>query len=147
MSRGIHPAVLVDGGLGPALKTLARRASIPVEVDVRFERRLPAQIEAAAYYVASEALTNAVRHARASRVRVACDERDGVLQLTIRDDGVGGADPRKGSGLIGLHDRVDALGGSIDLSSAIGEGTSIVVELPLQPGATMPAAVPDEPAG
>jgi signal transduction histidine kinase len=105
---------------------------------------LPAPIEVAAYYVASEALTNAVRHAQASVVRVTLEERDDAFQLSIRDDGVGGADPAKGSGLIGLHDRVEALGGSIDLSSAVGEGTRIVIEFPLGPGPTMPATVLDE---
>jgi signal transduction histidine kinase len=144
MSRGIHPAILARGGLGPALRTLARRAPIPVEVDVRAETRLPEPIEVAAYYVASEALTNAVRHAQASVVRVTLEEQDGALKLSIRDDGVGGADHRKGSGLIGLHDRVEALGGSIDLSSAVGEGTLIVLEFPLRPGPTMPATVLDE---
>jgi PAS domain S-box-containing protein len=142
MSRGIHPAILAEGGLGPALRTLARRAPIPVEVDVRAETRLPAAVEVAAYYVTSEALTNAVRHAQASVVRVTLEEQDGAFRLAIRDDGVGGADPGKGSGLIGLHDRVEAVGGSIDLSSALGEGTLIVVEFPLQPGVTMPATVP-----
>jgi PAS domain S-box-containing protein len=145
MSRGIHPAILGKGGLGPALKTLARRAPIPVEVDVRAGTRFPAPVEAAAYYVASEALTNAVRHAQASVVRITLEERASGFQLSIRDDGAGGADPRKGSGLIGLHDRVEALGGSIDLSSALGEGTRIVVELPLRPAATMPTTVHDEP--
>jgi signal transduction histidine kinase len=144
IARGIHPAILAEGGLGPALKTLARRAQIPVKVEVRAETRLPAPIEVAAYYVASEALTNAVRHAQASVVRVTLEERDDAFQLSIRDDGVGGADPTKGSGLIGLHDRVEALGGSIDLSSAVGEGTLIVIEFPLGPGPTMPATVLDE---
>jgi PAS domain S-box-containing protein len=145
MSRGIHPAILAEGGLGPALKTLGRRAPIPVEVDVRAEKRLPEPIEVAAYYVASEALTNAVRYAQASVVHVTLEEQDGALRLSIRDDGVGGADPRKGSGLIGLHDRVETLGGSIDLSSAVGEGTLIVVEFPLQAGATMPTTGLDKP--
>jgi signal transduction histidine kinase len=141
ISRGIHPAILTEGGLGPALKTLGRRASIPVEIDVRDAERLPEPIEAAAYYVASEALTNAARHAQASVVRVTLEARAGVCRLSIRDDGVGGADPRRGSGLVGLHDRVDALGGSITLSSTAGEGTLIVVELPLQTGVTAPAAL------
>ncbi len=144
ISRGIHPAILAEGGLGPALKALARRARIPVEVDVRAETRLPAPFEVAAYYAASDALTNAVKHAQASVVRVTLEEQNGAFQLSIRDDGVGGADLRKGSGLIGLHDRVEALGGSIDLSSALGEGTLIVVAFPLQPAPTMPATVRDE---
>ena len=95
MSRGIHPAILAEGGLAPALKTLARRAPIPVEVDVRAETRLPEPIEVAAYYVASEALTNAAKHAQASVVRVTLEEQDGSSTLSIRDDGVGGADPGK----------------------------------------------------
>jgi signal transduction histidine kinase len=141
ISRGIHPAILTAGGLGPALKTLARRAPIPVEVDLRTTTRLPEPIEAAAYYVASEALTNAARHARASVVRVTLEEEDGVCLLSIRDDGVGGADPRKGSGLIGLHDRVEALGGSIELSSAAADGTLIVVQFPLEKATTSPENV------
>jgi PAS domain S-box-containing protein len=137
MSRGIHPAILAEGGLGRALMTLARRAAIPVEVDVRTKTRLPEPIEVAAYYVVSEALTNAVRHAQASVVRVTLEEQDGRFVLSIRDDGIGGADARKGSGLIGLNDRVEALGGSIDVTSAVDEGTHLVVAFPLQPGETM----------
>jgi signal transduction histidine kinase len=94
--------------------------------------RLPEPIEVAAYYVVSEALTNATRHARASVVCVAVEERDGSLHLSIRDDGVGGVDPARGSGLIGLRDRVEALGGSLEVSSPPGEGTLILVQLPLQ---------------
>ena len=132
MSRGIHPAILNEGGLGPTLKTLARRSAIPVVVDVRADARFPEPIEVAAYYVAAEALTNAVRHAQASVVRVVAETRDDVLYLSIRDDGAGGADPARGSGLIGLRDRVEALGGSIDLSSPAGEGTLVVARFPLQ---------------
>ncbi|MDQ1397607.1 MAG: hypothetical protein QOG64_2866 [Acidimicrobiaceae bacterium] len=132
VSRGIHPAVLSRGGLGPALKALARRSSVPVELDVRGDRRLPDRIEVAAYYVVSEAITNATKHAEATVVDVVLDTADSALQLTIRDDGTGGADPRKGSGLIGLRDRVEALGGTMDVRSAIGEGTSLLVTLPLE---------------
>jgi signal transduction histidine kinase/CHASE3 domain sensor protein len=131
IARGIHPAILSQGGLGPALRTLARRAAIAVELDVATIARLPEPIEVAAYYVVSEALTNATRHARASVVRVAVEERDDSLRLSIGDDGVGGADPTRGSGLIGLRDRAEALGGSIEVSSPPGEGTLIVVQFPL----------------
>jgi signal transduction histidine kinase len=130
LSRGLHPAILSEGGLAPALKTLARRSSVPVELDVRLERRLPERVEVAAYYVVSEALTNVAKHARASAVRVDVDSRDGGVLLAIRDDGVGGADPSRGSGLIGLKDRVEATGGTIAVESRPGEGTSLVVELP-----------------
>ena len=132
IARGIHPAILSEGGLGPALRTLARRAAIPVELDVPALGRLPEPVEVAAYYVVSEALTNATRHARASVMRVAAGERDGGLHLSIRDDGAGGADPAGGSGLIGLRDRAEALGGSLEVSSPPGEGTLILVQLPLR---------------
>ena len=131
ISRGIHPAILSEGGLGPALKTLSRRSAVPVELDVHAERRLPAQVEVAAYYVVSEALTNAAKHANASVAHVDVDASDGVLQLSIRDDGDGGADPGRGSGLIGLTDRVEALGGTIEVVSPAGEGTSLLVTLPV----------------
>jgi signal transduction histidine kinase len=131
ISRGIHPAILTEGGLGPALKALARRSGIPVEIDLRCDRRLAEGIEVAAYYVVSEALTNAAKHARASKVEVHARMRDGVLELKIDDDGVGGADPSRGSGLTGLADRVEALGGTIWIASSPGEGTSLRVELSL----------------
>ena len=114
--------------------TLARRAAIPVELDIRTDTRPADPIEVAAYYVISEALTNTTRHAHASSTRVTVEQRNALLRLSIRDDGVGGADLKHGSGLIGLRDRVQALGGTIEVSSHPGEGTSIVVELPLQPG-------------
>jgi signal transduction histidine kinase len=133
LARGIHPAILSERGLGPALRSLARRAAIPVKLDVRTETRPADPIEVAAYYVVSEALTNTTKHARASYSHVAVDERDALLRVSIRDDGVGGADPAEGSGLTGLRDRVLALGGSIEVTSRPGEGTAIVVELPLQP--------------
>jgi signal transduction histidine kinase len=132
IARGIHPAILSEGGLGPALRTLARRAAIAVELEVPAMGRLPEPVEVAAYYVCSEALTNATRHARASVVSIALEERDGCLHLSIRDGGAGGADPARGSGLIGLRDRVEALGGSLEVSSPAGEGTLIGVQLPLR---------------
>jgi signal transduction histidine kinase len=133
IARGIHPAILSEGGLGPALRTLARRTAIAVELDVAAIARLPEPIEVAAYYVVSEALTNATRHAHASVVRVAVEQRGDIVHLSIRDDGVGGVDPTRGSGVIGLRDRAEALGGSIEVSSPLGEGTLILVQLPLQP--------------
>jgi signal transduction histidine kinase len=132
LSRGIHPAILTQGGLGPALRTLARRSPIPVELDVATDARLPEPIEVAAYYVASEALANAAKHAHASRVEVSLAPRNGSLLLSIRDDGSGGADPALGSGLVGLTDRVDALGGTIDMASPVGHGTTLRVTLPIR---------------
>jgi signal transduction histidine kinase len=133
LARGIHPAILAEGGLGAALRTLARRAAIPVELDIRTQTRPAGPIEVAAYYVVSEALTNTTRHGHASYAQVTLEQQDGLLLISIRDDGVGGADPGRGSGLIGLRDRVQALGGSIEINSPPGKGTGIVVELPLQP--------------
>jgi PAS domain S-box-containing protein len=132
LSRGIHPAILSQGGLGPALRTLARRSTIPVELDVTTDARFPEPIEVAAYFVVSEALANATKHAQASRVEVSLATRNGRLLLSIRDDGVGGADPARGSGLVGLADRVEALGGSIHVRSRPGDGTHITAELPLE---------------
>jgi signal transduction histidine kinase len=134
ISRGIHPAILSKGGLGPALETLANRSTIPVELDVTTDTRVPKAIEVAAYFVASEALANASKHAQASRIAVSLAPRDGSLLLSIRDDGVGGADPARGSGLVGLADRVEALGGSINVQSRPGDGTQITAELPCEPG-------------
>jgi signal transduction histidine kinase len=133
ISRGIHPAILYEGGLGPALKTLARRSLIPVELNVRSDHRLPQPAEVATYYVVSEALTNAAKHARASTVHVDVTARDTLVELSIRDDGVGGADAGRGSGLIGLRDRVEALGGELEISSPAGRGTSLHVKIPIQP--------------
>jgi signal transduction histidine kinase len=132
ISRGLHPAILAEGGLGPALKTLARRSAIPVDLDVQVPGRLPDRFEVATYYSISELLTNAAKHSQASVVRVDVSTRDGTLHVALRDDGVGGADPTGGSGLVGLRDRVEALGGSLSLRSPRGEGTSLVIELPLE---------------
>ncbi len=132
IARGIHPAILSEGGLGSALRTLGRRAAVAVELEVAGITRLPEPVEVAAYYVISEALTNATRYAHASVVRVAVEERAGGLHLSVRDDGAGGADPARGSGLIGLRDRVEALGGSFEISSPPGQGTLLGVQLPLR---------------
>ena len=136
MSRGIHPAILTEGGLAPALKTLARRSPVPVALEVRCECRLAPGIEAAAYYTVAEALTNAAKHAGASRVEIDLRVEDGSLHLSIRDDGVGGADPSRGSGLIGLRDRVEALGGTIEFDSPTGLGTRLDAEIPARSPAT-----------
>jgi signal transduction histidine kinase len=132
ISRGIHPAILSKGGLERALRALARRSAVPVELDLRAERRLPEPVEVAAYYVVSEALTNAAKHAHASVVHVELDAHDSILQLEIRDDGIGGADPEQGSGLLGLSDRLEALGGTLELSSPAGDGTTMLIELPVE---------------
>jgi signal transduction histidine kinase len=131
ISRGIHPAILSEGGLGPALRALSRRCAIPVELEISTPGRFAERIEVTGYYVVSEVITNAVKHAHASVVRVAVEQLHGTLRLSIRDDGVGGADPARGSGLIGLGDRVEAMGGTIHVESPIGAGTAVVVSLPL----------------
>jgi signal transduction histidine kinase len=131
-SRGIHPATLSEGGLGPALRSLARRSAVPVDLAVTRNARYPEPVEIAAYYVASEALANAMKHAQASYVEISLATRQSSLLLSIRDDGIGGADPAHGSGLAGLTDRVEALGGSIRVHSAAGAGTHITVDLPLE---------------
>jgi signal transduction histidine kinase len=132
LSRGIHPAILSQGGLRPALRTLARRSPVPVTLEVRVAARLAAQVEVAAYYVVSEALTNAAKHAQASAVQVDVTVSEAGLLLAIRDDGVGGADDGRGSGLIGLRDRVEAIGGTIVVESPEGRGTSVIAQLPLE---------------
>jgi signal transduction histidine kinase len=133
ISRGIHPAILSRGGLGPALRTLARRSAVPVDVKISADGRLPERVEVTAYYVVSEALTNVAKHAQASLAHVEVEAGDAHLRLSIRDDGAGGADFGRGSGLIGLRDRVEALGGRIEMTSEHGRGTSILVTIPIVP--------------
>jgi signal transduction histidine kinase len=130
LSRGIHPAILSQG-LKPALKNVVRRSKVPVEIQVRTDRRFPQPVEVTAYYVLVETLTNAAKHANASRVRVEVEAADATLELRIRDDGVGGADPCGGTGLMGLRDRVEALGGELAIDSPAGGGTSIRASIPL----------------
>jgi signal transduction histidine kinase len=132
ISRGIHPAILSEGGLEPALTALRRRSPVPVELDLHADKRLPEPVEVAAYYVVSEALTNAAKHAHASLVNVQLDAHDALLQLAIRDDGIGGADVSRGSGLVGLSDRIEALGGTLQLTSPAGNGTTLLIEVPLE---------------
>jgi signal transduction histidine kinase len=131
LSRGLHPVTLEKGGLRPALRALARRSGVRADVSVDIGERLPERVEVAGYYVVSEALTNVAKHAGASVVRVEASVVDDALRLTVTDDGTGGADPAQGSGLIGLSDRVEALGGRIRLSSPPGGGTSIEATIPV----------------
>jgi signal transduction histidine kinase len=135
ISHGLHPAALARAGLVPAIKALARRSTLPVSLDAAVPRRLPESVEVAAYYVVAEALTNAAKHAQASEVIVTVTDDAEVLNLQVRDNGIGGADFGDGSGLIGLKDRVEALGGQLAMSSPVGDGTSLTATIPLhQPG-------------
>jgi signal transduction histidine kinase len=140
IARGIHPAILSEGGLGPALRTLGRRAAIAVELDVAALGRLPEPVEVAAYYVISEALTNATKHAHASGVEVSAEVSGSTLRVCVRDDGAGGADPLEGSGLVGLKDRIEALGGTFSVHSPAGGGTTVTCELPVVTGTGQPDA-------
>jgi signal transduction histidine kinase len=130
LARGIHPAVLSDLGLAAALEALAARAPVPVQVSGVPSDALPLAVEAAAYFVTAEALTNVAKYANASECSVCLSLEDGRLRVEIRDDGVGGADPSTGSGLLGLRDRVEALDGSLEVDSPPGDGTAVIVELP-----------------
>jgi PAS domain S-box-containing protein len=130
LARGIHPAVLSDRGLAPAIDALVARTAVPVRVAVELEDPLPEAVEAAAYYVVAEALTNAAKHARASEVSVRVARENGFALIEVADDGVGGAATTGGSGLRGLADRVEALGGSLHLDSPIGSGTTVHAEIP-----------------
>ena len=131
IARGLHPAVLTDSGLRPALRALARRSAVPVSLDVRVKGRLPEPVEVAAYYAVAEALTNMAKYAHASAAEVEATANEGVLQVRVRDDGRGGADFGHGSGLAGLKDRIEALGGRIWLHSPPGAGTTVQIALPL----------------
>ncbi len=130
LSQGIHPGILTERGLGPALTELAYRSSVPVEVAVSLDRRLPEPVEAAAYFVVAEALANVTKYASASAVSVSVDRRDGRAVVEVADDGVGGADPARGSGLRGLADRLEALGGDLAVESPPGLGTVLRAEIP-----------------
>ena len=130
LARGVHPAILTEAGLGPALGSLADRAPLPVVVADELDRRLPGSVEATAYFVAAEALTNAIKHAGATRIDVRTWLADDLLHLDVRDDGRGGADAENGTGLTGVRDRVAAMGGSVTVESAEGQGTRLQVVLP-----------------
>jgi signal transduction histidine kinase len=138
LARGIHPAVLRDRGLGPALHTLAARAPVSVEVTALPDERLPEPVETAAYYLAAEALTNVARHANATAVTVTVTRTGDRARIEVRDDGTGGADTGHGSGLRGLADRLEALGGCLELDSPPGAGTTLIGELPL--GSSTPSS-------
>ena len=131
LARGLHPAVLSDHGLRAAIEAIADIAPLPVAIDVPLEARLPKTVEAAAYFVVCEALTNVAKYAQASEARVRVGRIDGIAQVEVVDDGVGGADERGGSGLRGLADRVEALGGRLVVSSPAGEGTTVRAQLPV----------------
>ena len=132
LSHGLHPTILSRGGLRPAIRSLARRSAVPVELDLDVERRLPERVEVTTYYVAAEALTNAAKHAHASTVTLSVAADACGVRLSVQDDGVGGADLGNGSGLIGLKDRVEALGGRLQISSINQRGTTLIAEMPLQ---------------
>ena len=147
IGRGLHPAILTEGGLRPALRALARRSVVPVVLDVRMPGRLPEPVETAAYYAVAEALTNTAKHADASAAKVEVAVGEGVLRVSVRDDGCGGAGFGRGSGLVGLKDRVEALGGRIRLDSPPGAGSALNIALPLGdpsgPGRQTGAADPE----
>nr|BFE57518.1 hypothetical protein GCM10020063_020440 [Dactylosporangium thailandense] len=142
LARGIHPALLVQGGIGPILRTLARRSAVPVELDLRVEQRLPEPVEIAVYYVVSEALTNIAKHAQASHACVAVAANQRCARVTVRDDGVGAADLKAGTGLVGLRDRVEALGGHLNVASPPGKGTTLQAEIPLAESPRVPSDAP-----
>jgi signal transduction histidine kinase len=131
IASGLHPAALSRGGLAPALSTLARRSPVPVVLDVRLPGGVTESVEVAAYYFVAETLTNTTKHAEASHINVTAELRDGCLRVCVQDDGVGGADPARGSGLVGLKDRIEAFGGAMTLDSPSGGGTTLVAQLPL----------------
>ena len=141
ISRGIHPAILSNAGLRPALRALGRHSVVPVELDVRVDGRLSEPVEVGVYYVVSEMLANAEKHANASIVEVSAEASEGRVRVRVRDDGIGGADPVRGSGLLGLKDRIEALGGTFSVHSPAGRGTTVTCELP----ATVGGGYPDRP--
>jgi len=130
LARGIHPAILTDRGLEAAIRALAERAPIPVELTRLPEDRLPDSVEAAIYYLVAEAITNVAKYAQATRASVAVERSNGIATVVVRDDGIGGAEPVPGSGLVGLADRVEALGGRLHVDSPRGRGTQLTAEIP-----------------
>jgi signal transduction histidine kinase len=130
LSRGIHPGILTERGLGPALDELTRSSHLPVELTVSLPERLPDRVEIAAYFFVSEALTNVAKYADATTVRVCVERVDDRAVIRVADDGAGGADPSRGSGLRGLRDRVEALGGRFSLTGPPEKGTVVAAEIP-----------------
>ena len=140
ITRGLHPATLIRDGLTTALEALTQRSRVPVDLDAYIDRRLSGHVELAIYYTVSEALTNVAKYSRASKVRVDLGIENRTLRLMVHDDGIGGADPARGSGLNGLKERVEALGGRLRITSPRGDGTSLLVRIPIE-------AEPPEEAG
>jgi signal transduction histidine kinase len=138
LARGIHPAALAEGGLRPALRALARRSPVPVDLQVRVEGRLPEQVETATYFAVAEALTNTAKHAQATTVTIDVGATDELLRVRVSDDGRGGAAFGGGSGLVGLKDRVEALGGRFSMQTAPDAGTTVHAELPLNRPSSIP---------
>ena len=136
LARGIHPAILTEAGLAAALRTLARESPVHVTATILLDERLPETVEAAAYFLAAEALANVAKYARADAVRLTAVAGAGLLRVEIIDNGVGGADPGAGSGLRGLADRLAAVGGALEIHSPPGKGTRLIAELPLSGGST-----------
>ena len=130
LTQGIHPTILTERGLPTALDELCRRAALPAQLQLDLDRRLPDRVESAAYFVVSEALTNAAKHSHASEVRVTAGCSGEVLIVEVADDGIGGADVGSGTGLRGLADRVEALGGTLTVTSPLGRGTMLRAEFP-----------------
>ena len=139
IASGLHPAALSQGGLASALRTLARRSPVPVVLDARVPPGVADAVEVAAYYIVAETVTNTTKHAEASRIDVTVELRPGGLWVCVRDDGIGGADPARGSGLVGLKDRIEAFGGTMTLDSPLGEGTTLVAQFPLAEHASLQA--------
>jgi signal transduction histidine kinase len=144
LARGIHPAVLTEQGLAAAVAVLASRTPVPVEVQCALSERLSEPVEVAAYYVVAESLTNIARHSGATRASVRLSREPGCAVIEVEDDGIGGATPEAGSGISGVVDRIDALDGSVEVSSEPGRGTRIRVEIPRgpqsSPGRTSPVS-------
>jgi len=132
LARGIHPSILTDRGLGPAIASLAERAPVIVHSDVAVDERLPAPVEAAAYFLVAEALTNVAKYAQASEVTIGVRRENGAVLVDVADDGVGGADIAGGSGLRGLHDRVAAVDGELTIESPPGAGTRLRAWIPME---------------
>lgn len=133
LARGIHPAILTERGLGPAISSLAERSPVPTRVDVQLPGRLPATVEGTIYFVVAEALANIGKYAQAGTAQVSVTAADGQIRATVSDDGIGGADPGRGSGLTGLADRIAAVGGTLTITSPPGAGTTLTTTIP-QPG-------------
>ena len=132
LARGIHPAILTDRGLGPALEAILARAPLPVELTDLPDERLPEPVEAAVYYVVAETVTNIAKHARAESATVSVTLASGTARVVITDNGVGGADPAGGTGLRGLADRIEALDGGLRIESVPGSGTRIEAQIPCE---------------